>query len=129
MVAMVLGVGVASCDKAPGPERAEPLPAPARSPGFRAEGTERVDAKRGDSLRRLSDEEVHPPLQRLAVEVLRRYQNEPIGTDIRFNYEGQEYVARLEEHFGEPGTDGPAGEHKGVSLFIDEAPSREGRRD
>ena len=72
-------------------------------------------------LRKLTPEELTPALIRKADEVLWKYDDAPIGSEIVLEAEGKSFVARFEQHFHEiGGPKKPWGFHKGVTLYAAE---------
>jgi hypothetical protein len=69
-------------------------------------------------LRRMHHADVSANARRQAKAILDAHWKEPLGSEFRFEDDGKPLVARLEQHYHEPG--GPArpwGYHTGVSLF------------
>jgi len=77
--------------------------------------------RRGDSTEervRLPQDEVTPALARAAERVLEEHAEAPLGSEFNLDYAGKRYVARIEEHYHEPGgPDRPYGHHRGVTLY------------
>jgi hypothetical protein len=72
-------------------------------------------------MRKLGPEELTPALIRKADEVLWKYDDAPIGSEIVLEAEGKSFVARFEQHFHEiGGPKKPWGFHKGVTLYAAE---------
>jgi len=71
--------------------------------------------------RRLQKGEVTRELEQKAGTVLKEHGDEPIGTEVPFELDGRSFIARIEQHYHEPGSsNGPWGLHKGVTLYIAE---------
>ena len=77
--------------------------------------------RRGSSteeLTRLPQDEVTPALARAAQQLLEQNADAPFGTQFSLEYAGKRYVARIQEHYHEPGgPDRPYGHHRGVTLY------------
>ena len=72
-------------------------------------------------MRKLTPEELTPTLIRKADEVLWKYDDAPIGSEIVLEADGKSFVARFEQHFHEiGGPKKPWGFHKGVTLYAAE---------
>lgn len=70
------------------------------------------------TLRRLTNTEVTPAIGAEAKRILKLNHADPFGTEIPFQADGREYVARIEEHYHPPGGPlKPWGHHPGVSVF------------
>ena len=70
-----------------------------------------------DAVRPLRPDEVNPELVKRANELLWD-EHAPVGTDIPFELNGKNYVARFAIHYHEfGGTKKPWGYHKGVTLY------------
>jgi putative peptidoglycan binding protein len=79
----------------------------------------RAQALGFELLRRLRDADVTPALTLEAKRLLALHRHEPYGSEYPFDVEGCRYVARLEQHYHEPGGPlRPWGYHPGISLFI-----------
>ena len=82
---------------------------------------ETTSPRRGDSteeLARLPQSEVTPELAAAAQRLLEKHPDAPFGTEFDLEYGGKRYVARIEEHYHEPGgLDRPYGHHRGVTLY------------
>jgi len=61
----------------------------------------------------MKNSEVTPALSQIAVQILRKYRNEPVGTRISFTQGGKKYVAKISNH--PPNSLNPKW-HKGVDL-------------
>lgn len=73
-----------------------------------------------DAVRPLRPDEVNPELVKRANELLWD-EHAPVGTDIPFELNGKNYVARFAIHYHEfGGTKKPWGYHKGVTLYSTE---------
>jgi len=69
-------------------------------------------------LRRMRDP-VPPVVTAKAEEILRAHWRDPFGTEISLSIADQNYVARIEQHYHEPGGPiKPWGYHAGVSMFV-----------
>jgi hypothetical protein len=115
-VALALGFAAGGCstvrdqEVVRGAPRAETAPAapPAAPPN-------------GDARRALQKGEVTGALERKANAVLEEHGDRPVGTEVPFELDGRRYVARIEQHYHEPGSaEGPWGPHKGVTLYATE---------
>ena len=76
--------------------------------------------RRGDSTEetRLPQSEVTPELAQAAQQLLEKHTDAPLGSEFTLEYAGKRYVARIEEHYHEPGgPDRPYGQHRGVTLY------------
>jgi hypothetical protein len=70
-------------------------------------------------LRRLLKREVTRGVALSARRIINEHHDEPFGTEIEFEDEGEIYVARIEEHYHPPGGEAkPWGPHPGVSVFV-----------
>ena len=70
------------------------------------------------AMRRMSDP-VPPAVSAKAKEILLAHWRDPFGTEIPFSIADQNYVARIEQHYHEPGGPmKPWGYHAGVSMFM-----------
>ncbi len=70
------------------------------------------------TLRRLTNTEVTPAISAEARRIIKAHHHEPFGTEIPFESDGANFVARIEEHFHPPGGPiKPWGHHPGVSVF------------
>jgi hypothetical protein len=82
---------------------------------------ETTSPRRGDSTEeraRLPQSEVTPELAAAAQRLLEKHPDAPFGTEFDLEYGGKRYVARIEEHYHEPGgPDRPYGHHRGVTLY------------
>jgi hypothetical protein len=82
---------------------------------------ETTSPRRGDSTEeraRLPQSEVTPELAAAAQRLLEKHPEAPFGTEFDLEYRGERYVARIEEHYHEPGgPDRPYGHHRGVTLY------------
>jgi hypothetical protein len=66
----------------------------------------------------LPQAEVTPELARAARQVLEENSDAPLGSEFSLEYAGERYVARIEEHYHEPGgSKRPYGHHRGVTLY------------
>jgi peptidoglycan hydrolase-like protein with peptidoglycan-binding domain len=75
------------------------------------------------AFRRMRDAEVTPALAAEAKRLLALHHAAPYGSEYPFEVEGGRYLARLEEHYHEPGGPlKPWGYHPGISLFVAAAP-------
>jgi hypothetical protein len=73
------------------------------------------------NLRRLKAIEVPVPLRAKLHKLLQDHGNEPIGSLVPTEFEGRRYIARLEIHYHpEGGPVRPWGNHRGVSLFVEQ---------
>jgi hypothetical protein len=85
------------------------------------DATEETTApRRGDSTERtpLTQEEVTPELAAVAKRLLEEHPEAPFGTQFSLEYAGKNYIARIEEHYHEPGgPERPYGHHRGVTLY------------
>jgi hypothetical protein len=71
-----------------------------------------------EELTRLPQSEVTPALARAAQRLLEQHADAPFGSEYSLEYAGKRYVARIEEHYHEPGgPDRPYGHHRGVTLY------------
>jgi peptidoglycan hydrolase-like protein with peptidoglycan-binding domain len=78
------------------------------------------------SFRRLRDAEVTPALAAEAKRLLALHHAEPYCSEYPFEVDGRRYLARLEQHYHEPGGPlRPWGYHPGISLFVTVAPGSE----
>jgi hypothetical protein len=69
-------------------------------------------------LRALTDDELTRPLVLEAERILEQRADDPIGTEIPFEHQGQRYVARIETHYHPVGgPKRPWGPHRGVTLL------------
>jgi peptidoglycan LD-endopeptidase CwlK len=70
------------------------------------------------TLRRLTNTEVTPDISKQARRIITEHHQDPFGTEIPFQSDGREFVARIEEHYHPPGGPiKPWGHHPGVSVF------------
>lgn len=70
------------------------------------------------TLRRLKQDEVTPAITANAKRIIKEHRSDPYGTEVPFEADGQQYVARIEEHHHEPGgPQKPWGYHPGVSVL------------
>lgn len=75
------------------------------------------------TFRRMRDADVTPALTAEAKRLLALHHTEPYGSEYPFALDGRRYLARLEEHYHEPGGPlRPWGYHPGISLFVAAAP-------
>jgi hypothetical protein len=83
--------------------------------------TEARAPRRGDSTEErapLPQSEVTPELSAAAQRLLEKHPDAPFGTEFDLKHGGKRYVARIEEHYNEPGgPDRPYGHHRGVTLY------------
>jgi hypothetical protein len=104
LVALSLVLGLFSCS-----QNGESVTAETTSP------------RRGDSTEeraRLAQSEVTPELAAAAQRLLEKHPDAPFGTEFDLEHGGKRYVARIEEHYNEPGgPDRPYGHHRGVTLY------------
>jgi peptidoglycan hydrolase-like protein with peptidoglycan-binding domain len=71
------------------------------------------------AFRRMRDAEVTPALAAGAKRLLALHRAAPYGSEYPFEVKGGRYLARLEEHYHEPGGPlRPWGYHSGISLFV-----------
>ncbi|HXK17498.1 MAG TPA: peptidoglycan-binding domain-containing protein [Polyangiaceae bacterium] len=69
--------------------------------------------------RRMTDGEVSSNARREAKAILDAHWREPLGSEFPFDDGGRSIIARLEQHYHEPGgVARPWGYHTGVSLFV-----------
>lgn len=81
-------------------------------------GLAEPDVKR--RLRRVLKKEITRKVALLAREIIHAHHAEAFGTEIPFEADGVEYVARIEEHFHPPGGEArPWGYHPGVSVLVE----------
>ena len=70
-------------------------------------------------FRRMRDPEVSLAARKQAKAILDAHWREPLGSEFPFDDAGRSIIARLEQHYHEPGGPlRPWGYHTGVSLFI-----------
>jgi peptidoglycan LD-endopeptidase CwlK len=70
------------------------------------------------TLRRLTNSEVTPQISQEARRIISQHHGDPFGTEVPFQADGLDYVARIEEHYHPPGGPmKPWGHHPGVSVF------------
>jgi hypothetical protein len=106
---------LSACHRA-SPEPPSPLArlepsGPSSPPGVAiSTGTSESDVK----LRRLDDNEVTPALAQKSATLLDDNAGAPLGTEIRFELEGRQYLARIEKHWDES-----RGPHNGVTLYAE----------
>jgi peptidoglycan hydrolase-like protein with peptidoglycan-binding domain len=75
------------------------------------------------AFRRMRDAEVAPALAAEAKHLLALHHAAPYGSEYLFPLDGHRYLARLEQHYHEPGGPlKPWGYHSGISLFVAVAP-------
>jgi hypothetical protein len=68
--------------------------------------------------RPLQPQETTPQIEQRAKEILDAKHDSPIGTEVPFDIDGRAYVARIEEHYHEPGGPlRPWGHHRGVTVY------------
>jgi hypothetical protein len=68
--------------------------------------------------RPLQPQETTPEIEQRAKEILDAKQDAPMGTEVPFEIDGRAYVARIEEHYHEPGGPlRPWGHHRGVTVY------------
>lgn len=96
-----------------------------RSHALEADGSAGKDtlAKAGmlglRTLRRLTNTEVTPDISKQARRIITEHHRDAFGTEIPFQSDGREFVARIEEHYHPPGGPmKPWGHHPGVSVFV-----------
>jgi hypothetical protein len=66
----------------------------------------------------LRPQETTPEIERRAKEILDANDDAPMGTEVSFEVDGRAYVARIEEHYHEPGGPRrPWGHHRGVTVY------------
>ena len=66
----------------------------------------------------LTAEETTPAIEKRAQEILDSNAAAPLGTEVPFEMDGHAYVARIEEHYHEPGGPRrPWGSHRGVTVY------------
>jgi hypothetical protein len=81
-------------------------------PTAKAEDSERT------KLRPVSPGETTPAIEQRAKEILEAHADAPLRTEIPFDNEGKSYIARIEEHYHEPGGPRrPWGPHRGVTVY------------
>jgi hypothetical protein len=96
-----------------------------RSPSKRQPGASRgapnvaVAGLAADERRKpLSPEETTPEIEKRAKDILDANEGAPIGTEVPFEIGAHAYVARIEEHYHEPGgARRPWGSHRGVTVY------------
>lgn len=77
------------------------------------------DLRPAHPLRRLLKKETTRAIAKQARVIIDAHSDAPIGTEVPFQADGEEYVARIEVHYHPPGGDKkPWGEHPGVSVFV-----------
>jgi peptidoglycan L-alanyl-D-glutamate endopeptidase CwlK len=70
------------------------------------------------TIRRITGTEVTPAITAAAKRIISEHFRDPFGTEVEFDADGKQYVARIEEHYHEPGGPiKPWGHHPGVSVF------------
>jgi hypothetical protein len=77
-------------------------------------------SRRGESteLVPVPQSEVTPELAAAAQRLLERNPGAPFGSEFSLENQGKRYVARIEEHYNEPGgSERPYGHHRGVTLY------------
>ena len=68
--------------------------------------------------RPLRPQETTAEIERRAKEILDANSGAEIGTEVPFEIDGRAYVARIEEHYHEPGGQlRPWGHHRGVTVY------------
>jgi hypothetical protein len=104
-----LAAAVAACSRSPAERRGT-------SPGAAKVAVAGLAA---DERRKpLSAEETTPEIEKRAKEVLDSHEAAPLGTEVPFEISGHSYVARIEEHYHEPGgARRPWGSHRGVTVY------------
>jgi hypothetical protein len=66
----------------------------------------------------LRPEETTSAIEQRAKEILDANQDAAMGTEVPFEIDGRAYVARIEEHYHEPGgPHRPWGHHRGVTVY------------
>ena len=71
------------------------------------------------ALRVLENDELSPAIIGQAKRILDEHSDEPFGYEVPFELEGKRYIGRIEEHYHPPGsTEGPNGEHVGVTVYV-----------
>jgi hypothetical protein len=66
----------------------------------------------------LRPEETTPAIEKRAKEILDANHDAAMGTEVPFEIDGGAYVARIEEHYHEPGGPlRPWGHHRGVTVY------------
>lgn len=77
------------------------------------------DPRPAHPLRRLLRKETTRAIAKQARVIIDAHWDEPIGTEVPFQADGEDYIARIEVHYHPPGGDKkPWGEHPGVSVFV-----------
>ena len=112
-IAVVTGAcAIAGCSR----ERSEPvIQAGPPIPGIAAKSE---DEGREKELRPVDSDEVTPAIERRASEILSEHAHDPLGTEVPFEIEGRSYVAKIEQHYHEPGGPRrPWGHHRGVTVY------------
>jgi hypothetical protein len=118
-LALSVALAACSCDLGGASSRAGEQTARATSVAVAPVAVAPVAPAAGRSRRPLQDGEVSAAVLQKASEVLKEHADKPLGTEVPFELEGRRYVARVEEHFREPGSaePGPKGEHRGVTVY------------
>lgn len=67
--------------------------------------------------------EVTPELAATAQAILEEQPDAPLGTTVPFSLNGEDYIARFEEHENTEGDpERPPGKHKGVTVYLSREP-------
>jgi hypothetical protein len=92
---------------------AGPAPPTQKSPKFGFAGTTNVPQRRA-----VRGEEMTPEIAQRARAILDESRDVAFGTEVPFEIDGQSYIARIEEHYHEPGgPKRPWGRHRGVTVY------------
>ena len=87
--------------------------------------------------RAMKDSEITPELSQKAMDIFKQTRNQPYGTQVEFEIDGQKYTGRKEQHWHPQGYKGetingqhwgPSGFHPGVSMYksIEQVPAASG---